>query len=66
VWASAQPALREQWLTDERARALEAWPHGGEFARNGSHAAWRARGVLSVQQLEEMVERIPAARRLLA
>ena len=62
----AQPAVRDRWLTDERVRALEAWARGGEFARDGAHAAWRREGVLSGEMLEEMVAAIPQARRILA
>ena len=61
-----EPAVRNGWLTGERARALEGWAHGGEFARDGTHAAWRMEGALSVGQVEKMVEHLPAARRLLA
>jgi hypothetical protein len=62
----ADPAIRREWLGDERTRSLESWTGGGEFARDGSHAAWRRDGVLSAAQLDEMVAAVPAARRMLA
>ena len=59
------PAVRDPWLTPEKMRELDAWPHGGAFVREASFGAWRVKGAISVGRLEQIVQQLPAARRLL-
>lgn len=59
------PAVRANWLTPERQRALEAWAHGGAFVVDDGHAAWRTRGLLDPARLEALLHEVPAARRML-
>ena len=61
----AAPDARARWMTADRRRAFEEWPHGGEFARGDGHAGWRTPGTVTAQRLAELLERIPAARRLM-
>ena len=56
---------REAWLTESRCRALEAWTGGGSFAVDGGYAAWRTQGLLSAARVQELVDQLPAVRRLL-
>jgi hypothetical protein len=54
-----------RWLTPDKIRELDAWPHEGEFARGAGSAAWRVRGSLSAATLPRLVEQIAVARRLM-
>ena len=56
---------REAWLTESRCLALEAWTGGGSFAVDGEYAAWRTQGLLSPARTQELVDQLPAVRRLL-
>jgi len=65
-WAVyGEPAVRDLWLTYEKIRELDAWPHGGAFVREDGFGAWRMKGTISAGRLEQLVKQLPAARRLL-
>jgi len=65
-WAVyGEPADRDPWLTPEKMRELDAWPHGGAFVREDGFGAWRVKGAISAGRLEHLVEQLPAARRLM-
>jgi hypothetical protein len=61
----AEAGVREAWLTAERTRALEAWPHGGALLRDSGYCAWRVPGLLTPAQLETVLGQVPLLRRLL-
>jgi hypothetical protein len=60
------PAARAAFLTPARLQALEAWPHGGAFAVQEGHAAWRIEGTLTAATLEHLADRLRLARTVLA
>jgi hypothetical protein len=60
-----EPLVIERWLTAEKTRALDAWPHEGAFVRAGGYGAWRTRGNISAASLEHLIGQIAAARKLL-
>lgn len=60
----ASPA-RDAWLTDDRRRRIEAWPHGGELVIDAGYAGWRFEGLLSGSRLDALTAQIAEARRLL-
>jgi len=65
-WAVyGDPAVRDPWLTHEKMRELDAWPHGGAFVREDGFGAWRVEGAISAGRLEQLVEQPPAMRCLL-
>jgi len=65
-WAVyGEPAVRDLWLTYEKIRELDAWPHGGAFVREDGFGAWRMKGTISAGRLEQLGKQLPAARRLL-
>jgi len=62
-WAVyGDPAVRDPWLTHEKMRELDAWPHGGAFVREDGFGAWRVEGAISAGRLEQLVEQPPAMR----
>jgi len=65
ILIEAERHVRDAWLTPERTRALEAWPHGGVLVRDAGYAAWRMPGTLSAGRLEQLLTQIPEARRLM-
>ncbi len=65
ILVEAEPHVRDAWLTPERTRALEAWPHGGVLVRDAGCAAWRLPGTLSAGRLDQLLKQIPEARRLM-
>jgi len=65
-WAVyGEPAVRDLWFTPEKIQELDAWPHGGAFVREDGFGAWRVKGTISAGRLEQLVEQLPVARRLL-
>jgi len=65
-WAVyGEAAVRDSWLTHEKMRELDAWPHGGAFVREEGFGAWRVKGAISAGRLEQLVEQLPAAQRLM-
>jgi hypothetical protein len=56
---------RAAFLTPARLQALEAWPHGGEFAVQEGHAAWRIEGTPTAATLERLANRLRLARTML-
>ena len=65
-WAVyGEPADRDPWLTPEKMREPDAWPHGGAFVREDGFGAWRVKGTISAGRLEQLVMQLPAARHLL-
>jgi len=65
ILVEGEPRVRDAWLTPERIQALEAWPHGGVLVRDAGYAAWRLPGGLWAGRLEQLLTRIPEARRLM-
>ncbi|MBK9243190.1 MAG: hypothetical protein IPL75_23660 [Acidobacteria bacterium] len=65
ILVEAEPRVRDAWLTPDRIRALEAWPHGGVLVRDAGYAAWRLPGALWAGRLEQLLTQIPEARRLM-
>ena len=60
-----EAATVDHWLTPEKTRDLDAWPHGGTFVREGGSAAWRMSGNIATDTLQRIQEGLPVARRLL-
>jgi hypothetical protein len=56
------PAVREAWLTDDRRRALEAWPHGGQFALMDGWAGWKTEGLITPARLDDLLARLAEVR----
>lgn len=59
------PGVRDGWLMPQKMLELDAWSHGGSFAREGGHGAWRVQGMITVANLEKLPEQLAAARHLL-
>ena len=57
--------VREGWLTPQKVRELDAWPHGGSFVREDGHGAWRVQDKITVANLEKLPGQFTAARHLL-
>jgi hypothetical protein len=65
-WAiTAEPIVRDRWLTPERVRALDAWASDASFARHDGFAAWRFKDMITADRLSQIIEQFPATRRLL-
>jgi hypothetical protein len=60
-----EPGVRDCWLTPQRVRELDAWPHGGSFVREDGHGAWRVEGKITAANLEKLPGHFAAARHLL-
>ena len=60
-----EPLARERWLTPDKTRELDAWPHDGSFVRDQGFAGWRVKDPINADSLAVMLERLPAARRLM-
>jgi hypothetical protein len=59
------PGVREGWLTPQKMRELDAWPHGGSFVREDGHGAWRVQEKITVENLEKLPGQFAAVRHLL-
>lgn len=60
-----EPLERERWLTPDKVRELDAWPHGGTFVRDGASGAWRVQELISTDALARWRTQLAAARQLL-
>lgn len=51
-WAVyGEPAVRDLWLTYEKMRELDSWPHGGAFVREDGFGAWRVKGTITADEV---------------
>lgn len=62
---SGEPSERDRWLTPDRMRLLDQWPHGGSFVREDGYAAWRVEGRLTPGYLDRLATEFETLRRLL-
>ena len=61
----SEPAVWQAWLTEDRRRALEAWPHGGQFVLMEGYAGWSTEGLLTASRADQLLAQIEEARRAL-
>lgn len=65
-WAVyGEPVDRDRWLTPDKIRELDAWPHGGAFARQDGFGGWRVKEPITADTLARLLDQLPVARRLL-
>ncbi len=60
-----EPAVREAWLTDDRRRALEAWPHGGQFVVMDGWAGWKTEGLITPARVDDLLAHVAEIRPVL-
>lgn len=60
-----EPVVLAGWLTPDKQRAIDAWPHGGTLVRDAGHGAWRLPGTISPETLATVRQHFAAARHLL-
>lgn len=61
----SEPAVWQAWLTEGRRRALEAWPHGGQFVLMEGYTGWTTEGLLTASRADQLLAQIEEARRAL-